>query len=218
MTARGKLSILALLLAVGAIAVACLPEHIVWHQKLTLELETPSGVVSRSSVVEVSVSYFSRPDPISGNEVSYNVKGEATVVEVLPGRYLFALLDGSEYRFEAAAQERFKGMQRGEWLRAIPRQVEPVSLKGDQIPMLATFVDISDSTSVRQVDPNDLAATFGPGVSLKALTLEITNEPVTRGHLLGWLDRYPETPLLEVISPTDFSFEAQLRQGSFIRR
>jgi hypothetical protein len=55
---------------------------------------------------------------------------------------------------------------------------------------LVTFGNISDPTSVQQVDPDDLAATFGAGYALRAVTLEITGEPVTIGvveGVLGWL-------------------------------
>ena len=47
------------------------------------------------------------------------LEGEATVVEVLPGRYLFALLKGSENRFITAAQDRFKGLRGGQSLAQI---------------------------------------------------------------------------------------------------
>ena len=42
-----------------------------------------------------------------------------------------------------------------------------------------------------RVDPKDLETHFGAGVTLKAVTLEITGEPVTQGavkKVLGWLD------------------------------
>ena len=42
---------------------------------------------------------------------------------------------------------------------------------------------------VRAWDPDNLAGTFGPGVLLKRITLEITDEPVTKGKIervLGW--------------------------------
>ena len=53
-----------------------------------------------------------------------------------------------------------------------------------------TFGDIADPASVRLVDPGDLGASFGPGVRLKAVTLEVTEEAVTEGvveGVLGWL-------------------------------
>ena len=69
----------------------------------------------------------------------------------------------------------------------IKRQVS-----GNNIPMLVTFADINDPASVKKVNPNDLAASFGAGYSLKSITLEITDEKVTKGvveGVLGWLER-----------------------------
>ncbi|NMW31962.1 hypothetical protein HKD42_07810, partial [Altererythrobacter sp. RZ02] len=56
-------------------------------------------------------------------------------------------------------------------------------------PMLVTFGDLSDPTSVAQVDPDDLAASFGTGTTLKRITVQMTDDPVTTGieQRLGWL-------------------------------
>lgn len=57
-------------------------------------------------------------------------------------------------------------------------------------PLLVTFTNITNPTTVQRVDPDNLAATCGPGVSLKRITLEITDELVTEGKIesvLGWL-------------------------------
>ena len=64
---------------------------------------------------------------------------------------------------------------------------------------MVTFADIAAPTSVARMDPNDLAASFGEGVRLKALTLEITREGVTESvvdALLPWLSdpRYMKNP------------------------
>ncbi|MCP4188064.1 MAG: hypothetical protein GY763_10735, partial [Gammaproteobacteria bacterium] len=59
----------------------------------------------------------------------------------------------------------------------------------DNYPLLVTFTDINDPASVARVDRYDLEKHFGTGVKLKAVTLEITGEPVTRGEVekvLGW--------------------------------
>jgi len=181
-----RLFLIPLVLCLFALT-ACKP-HETWRQKLTLVVETPSGEVSGSAVVEVSGDM--RMLLQIGNEIAYSVRGEATLVEVLPGRYLFALLGGSEERFYAAARDRFAGMKREEWLPRIPDQTEPVSLLPDQVPMLVTFDDVAKPETVREVNPDDLAATFGAGVEMKAVTLEITEEPVTEGRVegvLGWL-------------------------------
>jgi hypothetical protein len=163
-----------------------------WHQKLTLVVETPTGEVSGSAVTEVRATFYANASLNFGTEVQYGLTGEAAVVEVPPGRLLFALMGGSEELFFRAAKDRFEGMTRGEWLRAIPGQTEPVTLTGDLIPMLVTFGDIADPASVMLVDPADLAASFGPGVRLKSVTLEVTEEAVTEGvveRVLGWVGK-----------------------------
>ena len=63
----------------------------------------------------------------------------------------------------------------------------------DHYPMLVTFDDIAKPETVKQVDPDDLAATFGPGYALKQVSLELTDEPVTEGEIeeiLGWLEEH----------------------------
>lgn len=180
------------LLAVAMLALAlsgCHDRH-EWNQKLTVVVETPQGERSGSSVIGIEALFYWWP--MGGNEVRYRHAGEATVVEVSPGRYLFALLNGTQAeRFYWAARDRFKGMERRRWLGQIPRQTEPVTLTGASAPMLVTFDRINDPKTVRRVDPADLAATFGPGYAIKTITLEITNEPVTVGRMestLPWLE------------------------------
>jgi hypothetical protein len=215
---------------VGAIVLALVtwvwltfaPETLIWRQKLTLTVDTPQGEVSGSAVTEVRVAYFANPSAITGREVSYSLIGEATVVEVASGRYLFALITGGEERFAAAAKERFKGMTRGEWLRQIPLQTQLVTLTGDLIPTLVTFDDVSQPETVRLVEPDDLAASVGPGVGLTSVTLEITKEPVTVGRLdglLGWLGPYPEPRLIPPDGrSTGVPISRSLSHGDFIRR
>ncbi|GJL68036.1 MAG: hypothetical protein NPIRA06_06710 [Nitrospirales bacterium] len=47
---------------------------------------------------------------------------------------------------------------------------ETRDFKPKNYPLLVAFMDINDPTSVKEVDLDNLAATFGPGVSLKRLT------------------------------------------------
>ena len=57
-------------------------------------------------------------------------------------------------------------------------------------PTLVTFTDITDPATVKKVDPDNLTAIFGPGVTLEAVTLEITHDRVTEGkvaQILPWL-------------------------------
>lgn len=124
------------------------------------------------------------------------VRGEASVVEIAPGRYLFALLDGNKEAelamvlfFPDPAPRTFERARQLETLRGV-REVSR-----DRYPLLVTFDDLNDPTTVRRVDPADLAATFGPGVTLRRITLEITDKKMTKGrvvNLLQWLASWPK--------------------------
>lgn len=64
--------------------------HYAWRQKITVMIDTPAGEVSGSWVSEVSWrKQWIRWD---GMGWYHDLTGEAVVVEVTPGRYLFRLL------------------------------------------------------------------------------------------------------------------------------
>jgi hypothetical protein len=170
-----------------------------WRQKLTVTVETPAGEVSGSSVSELS--WRKQWVQWDGMGWSWDLTGEAVVVEVAPGRYLFALLKGAgttEFMGSVAAAS-ISGREGRVLDGALFAEVEGkrgraagvIAVPEAQYPMLVTFGDIADPASVRLVDPGDLAGSFGPGVRLKAVTLEVTDEAVTAGvveGVLGWLD------------------------------
>lgn len=179
---------LAVVVAVAVLTAACnpFPETWAWNQKLTVEVETPQGIRSGSTVTHVS---WQEKNSVGNYPSSYN--GEATVVEVAPGKYLFALIgEGTRYialRTFAAESgtsvtpKGFAAVSKVRGTRKVPR---------DNYPLLVTFADIADPKTVQKVDPDNLAASFGPGVSLKRITLEITDEKVTGGvigKILPWL-------------------------------
>ncbi len=170
-----------------------------WHQKMTVVVDTPHGEKRGSSVISVN---FARGNErllrvTEGSGVRWDVKGEAVVVDLGEGRYLFALLKGgssylgnagvnayvfSSRRYAPGEIEAVKAVERA------PRNA-PKVLPREMYPLLVTFDDINDPKTVKKVDPDNLAATFGPGYRLKRITIEITDEPVTRGKVekvLGW--------------------------------
>ncbi|MFM7334774.1 MAG: hypothetical protein ACKO1H_10250 [Tabrizicola sp.] len=63
----------------------------------------------------------------------------------------------------------------------------PIPLPPEAWPMLVTFDDITRPETVRRVDPANLAAVFGEGVRLEAVTLEVTEGAVTQGRVAGVL-------------------------------
>ncbi len=54
-------------------------------------------------------------------------------------------------------------------------------IAASNLPDLVTFAGINDPKTVIEVDPKDLQATLGPGVSWNDTTLESTDEPITTG-------------------------------------
>lgn len=199
-----------------------------WRQKLTITVETPAGEVSGSSVS--AVSWLKQWFDWDGMGWSWDLTGEAVVVEVTPGRYLFALLQGAgttEYMGTVAAAS-IAGREGRVLDEALFSEVYHrsnrargvITVPEYQYPMLVTFGDVAKPETVREVDPGDLAAVFGEGVRLKAVTLEITEEAVTGGRVEGaleWLieaefiippERQPElledTTVEQRLMPSDF--------------
>ncbi len=169
-----------------------------WNQRLTLVIETPQGEVRVSSVTKVVNTQSSGSLVLpEARGVRSSVVGEAVVVEVMPGRYLFALLSGSGEEKRDATHWVYPAYNLGAAgsyfgaMSIVMSQVydTPVPLPPEGWPMLVNFDDIAKSETVREVDPEDLTTVFGNGVRLKAVTLEITDETVTEGRVeevLGW--------------------------------
>lgn len=170
-----------------------------WRQKLVLTVETPSGVAIGSAVAGVSWSrnYVFKDGPSYYSDVT----GEATVVDLGGGRFLFALLSHSnDSGYTADLFEKIVRFGREKELRgarnifhAVQNSVGPQTVPPQLYPMLVTFGDITDPKTVKEVDPANLAASFGEGYALKSITVEITDESITEyqiENLLGWIHRY----------------------------
>jgi hypothetical protein len=175
-----------------------------WNQRLTVIVDTPAGEVRGSSVVEITdTETMGALVPPEARGVSSEVRGEAVALEVLPGRWLFALLSGGDSSKGAADQLAYYAFRLGESrepgvdsyraflhdLRAQPRDT-PAPIPPEAYPLLVTFDDITRPDTVREVDPSNLAATFGEGVTLRGMTLEVTADRVTKGQVaaaLPWL-------------------------------
>ena len=170
--------------------------------RLRAEVETPSGVKSASSVIEVTMNRAI---------TNYKLHGEAVAVDLPDGQVMFVLLRSPTNVDWAASlpgfvppesdipTQTFKERQAQEerqlaWIRA-DRAVHYVwggDVAKDQsqyLPYIVRFRDLHDPKSVEQVDPLDLAKSFGPGYRLTSLTVQSTDEAVTMGitRRLNWL-------------------------------
>ena len=175
-----------------------------WNQKVTVQVETPDGVRTGSSVQHVSVSHQTNDTIVglqNGHTGSTGVAAEAVVVDVRPDagpdepRYLFMLNrrpSGDPFYVARIAQEAIGDdlgkIEPGRRYRTIQTAKGAVHrVPRDAYPLMVTLRDMTDPTSVTRVDPDDLAATFGPGVRLAAVTLEIVDADVTRGRVIDVL-------------------------------
>jgi len=198
------LALVALVLPGCAFAEDKAPDY---RYRLTVEVETPEGVKTGSSVIEVEQSLSRSTAAPAEVSVQRKVRGEAVAVDLPNGKTLFALLrstnnvDWASYVYVYLAPHE-KGKPFIDQLdnvlevtgeRTLPRMWPPVGFLEERsaYPMLVTFSDLADPTSVAEVDPDDLAATFGEGMRLKRITVELTDDPVTSGirNRLSWLGK-----------------------------
>ena len=193
-----------------------------WNQKLTVTVATPSGEVSGSAVVHEKV--WDGQLPASSSAVEYKISGEATMVDLGGGKYLFALLGGSEERAARTFPGK-SGDSAGDHWKMIAALRESRPLARDAWPMLVTFGNVSDPKSVKEVNPKNLAASFGAGYALKGMTLEITDEEVTRGEVekvlaeaffRKWGTVHKEARARGIRDPYFDSTMSQLSRGDFM--
>lgn len=170
-----------------------------WHQKLTVSVMTPEGMKVGSAVTSARIEFppkWTGVGDAAGMQRG-GVSGEAVVVDLGEGRYLFALLqDYTEWTAYTAFFPELEGkaMLREEMFPYLDQMVASLGQSRDvprkHYPLLVTFDNINDPASVRRVNPGDLSATFGPGYQLNDVTLSIMDEPLTKGvveSVLGWL-------------------------------
>lgn len=199
-----------------------------WNQKLTVTVETPEGPKSGSAV---SAAWFQMTPKWSGvgdsaGASNSSLSGEAVVVDLGQGRYLFALLKGyNEFTGRLAFFPLPQKPLNKEEDAAVYDQLEALrattELPRELTPLLVTFADINDPASVQRVDPDDLAAHFGPGYALSSITIAITDEPVTKGRVeavLGWFydTRYLIPPEQKPRMAKDRTPEQNVGQLDFI--
>lgn len=178
--------VIALLVVIGLVVWWLMPYTI--RYRLTLFVENGGQTVQGSSVVETR--WLDTFGFIYPWRTTYS--GEATVVDLGDKGVLFALLprgvEPPSFMTGLFAGDTAGGMTRVTLHRVeLDKRVLPVPF--NRLPMLVRFRDINDPTTVERVDPNDLAASFGPGTKLVGATIEITSDRETMRieKFLPWL-------------------------------
>ncbi len=175
--------------------------------KMTVEVETPQGLVSGYAVREIVRTTPPSIPMLGEDRGSVKVRGEAVAVDLPDGQTLFALLLSSTGGSDNAGFDIWSMLRQLDcdvielWPNAA-RINAPIVL--DPLPMLVRFRDIDDPTSVEQVDPADVAETLGEGYALKSIEISIADDRVTLEieKRLEWLKFSESASLDRDFAPT----------------
>ncbi|WP_439357271.1 hypothetical protein [Bradyrhizobium sp. DASA03007] len=177
-----------------------------YRYKLTLAVNTPEGVKRGSSVVQVT--FWDVSFPAKGT--MHRLDGQALYLDLGPGmRPLIALLTSrlhrrydDEIRWTEEAGpgtvlilQAYGESWSPDFMDDVPRLARlrgPRQIASKDLPNLVTFADVNKPSSVIEVDRNDLQASLGADVSWNDITIESTDEPITKGieQKLPWISTY----------------------------
>lgn len=193
-----------------------------YRYRLTAIVETPEGVRTGSSVIEVRWTEAGSAFGIQSG-AGFSVKGEAVAVDLPGGQTLFVLLrsagnsDWAAWALQDVVPNLKDPRGADRQPHPVPRRVEVLREQVDNYPLFVRFRNLAVPKSVEAVDPDDLSTTFGAGYRLKSLTVQMTGDPVTTGieQRLNWLENlrgpldgrnlmYPDADLSNQIASGDF--------------
>jgi hypothetical protein len=151
--------------------------------RLTIEIDTPDGIKSGSSVIETTKWESGGWGPIEARGVRAEARGEAVFVDLGNDRFVVGLLGWGPI----AQEEKIYSLTRDALSpgKQISWRDEP-SLKGrgdlppDDIPTLI-LTDRADVRTARVIPPSNLGRVLGSGVRLSRVRLETTDDPITSG-------------------------------------
>jgi hypothetical protein len=152
--------------------------------RLTIEIETPEGMKSGSSVIETR-NWETSWGPVEARGLRSSARGEAVFVDLGKGRNVIAILGWGPFGQDT---QKIYGLTRAALApgRRVSWKDEP-QLKGsgelprEYVPTLISFSDLSDPRTARIVPPTDFSSIFGAGVRFRSAHIETTNDAVTRG-------------------------------------
>jgi hypothetical protein len=176
--------------------------------RLTVELQDGEQVKTGSSVIDVSYSIQpDAAVNLGGRDTHPKPVGYAPTVDLGEKGLLFLTFanapSGPEYHdgrnrnqqiscplddigclpfaayFQPGTDIGLSYSQQKEALHQLLGQSGPRNVPFVILPKLVRFRDINDPQTLVRVSPYDLAASFGPGVSLKRVILQLTDDPVT---------------------------------------
>lgn len=208
--------LIAVLFVVGSgyLAYAEIYASYIVRYKVTINIETPEGIRSGSAIREVSnsASKIKTIDfPQSGNPAFFI--GEAVVIELGERGAVFAVLRVDPYQ-ELYDAFPIKGSSTVEGIKYY-RSLKPgtkTSLPERGYPNFVRFSNQSDPKSIelvlnveqtasppyeRRITKNKFEEIFGEGVRIREILIEITDDPVTKGHVDKYLPKSFQKEIIE---------------------
>lgn len=166
--------------------------------RLTIEVETPEGLKTGSSVIEPRAR--TQSPGLSLRSVVTRVRGDAVFVDLGNGKNVVGLMArGPEGRDVDApvrlAMEAFKARScrtsMCDW-RQMQSMTGRRNMSPGLVPTLVTFANLNDPKTARIIRPGEFEAVFGPGYHFKRAWIEMTDDWVTRGikERLPWLEGF----------------------------
>lgn len=175
------------------------PTHIEpFRYRITVEVETPQGLVTGSAVRENRISVGRT---INGGLFQSKIRGEAVVVDLPNGETLYALLDsniGKDHPLfwlrpqmkdcPSGMDEDYRSCLRRnvDAMLASPGKIVEVpkvrkigARVTAQYPRIVRFRNPNDPSSVEFIEPESLPGIFGHGYSFKRITVQISNDKIT---------------------------------------
>lgn len=207
---------------------SCAPSLPDYRYRLTVEVDTPDGLRSGSSVIQVA-SHVSSQYSLAPGDVTTQISGEAVAVDLPGGKTLFALLSkpgsaegANAYALDALIPRPWVGSN--EYVanvNVLAKRRDVGALPVKDWPMLVTFRDTDAPASVRSVDPLDLTEEFGSAMKIRRITVQVTSDRVTTGigKRLKWLEsqqgQLVEAKISDSTSKRNLS---SINEGSFSSR
>jgi hypothetical protein len=198
----GLLKIAAFLVVLIYVLALTLFTSYAYKYRLTVSVRDHGELRSASNVVSV----VETRNRLGGGAPSL-VCGEALVLPLKNGKVVFALLNGV-YRDAVMGQWQWRGSPTGimlhrlgleteySWkddsgIRRLPQTRTQIDyLKAYEMPEFVTFRNISDPTTIEQVDPEHPERTLGEGVQFENVALEASGDRITKGVVrsaLPWM-------------------------------
>lgn len=217
MTRRGVMRLLTGLASAGLLT-GCDIFGASFRVRVTVEVQTPQGLKTGSSVMEMSAgTRIAAGTQLTGRYTAGLSRGEAVVIE-LPGGPVFMLLKVPGDSFEGQIFDALNGDRKrltNDDLMGFVRKMGGAwsSYRGEiprnGWPLIVRFRDIADAKSVERVDPQAIGVT--------RIRLETTRDPVTRAieKRLAWLRDGGLTLDPEAGPTTKPTFPQTVRQRAF---